>query len=462
MKRLDIYFVIYLSAIVSFFALEGELRTKKQQQEKTLLQVASYKLRDLINISFSDLSDYENDKIDLKFKIKGDFDKESFKSDIVFKKTANSKDDKESIKTLKFPLKLNEAKEWYYYQATTEDFGNLFDKTFDVGLEVKFSPFVSDKTFSSWVEDFGGTLPAKKLLKHIRDEKEVTINKNLNFKFSPTGQGERLNPSIFFTDQEIILLDGLSSKIPLIINNIPPKRLKYFKLNITEGKNFVKNIQKDVPETKLTMLGSESMSGRKLTIVGTQTNTGKTTIATINVKVIKPRFEEFNENEIYVNDDYFFDGRIVDIPSQDISMKISGDYVNRRIDGDFFQFPIFTKPGKIAIQMYVYNQKISLNYSVNVVPPPPPSINLISREGNNLYFEFYAFGNGNEISFRALGGIAGSTEMNVNKAGHKTIYNYRIIIQRPQKPPIQRIKFRLKDNFGERVVWEKPIKYSNK
>jgi len=72
MKRVDIYFVIYLSAIVSFFALEGELRTKKQQQDKTLLQVASYKLRDLINISFSDLSDYENDKIDLKFKIKGD------------------------------------------------------------------------------------------------------------------------------------------------------------------------------------------------------------------------------------------------------------------------------------------------------------------------------------------------------------------------------------------------------
>ena len=29
MKRVDIYFVIYLSAIVSFFALEGELRTKK-------------------------------------------------------------------------------------------------------------------------------------------------------------------------------------------------------------------------------------------------------------------------------------------------------------------------------------------------------------------------------------------------------------------------------------------------
>ena len=86
MKKVDIYFVIYLSAIVSFFALEGELRTKKQQQDKTLLQVASYKLRDLINISFSDLSDYENDKIDLKFKINGDFNKESFQSDIVFKR----------------------------------------------------------------------------------------------------------------------------------------------------------------------------------------------------------------------------------------------------------------------------------------------------------------------------------------------------------------------------------------
>lgn len=460
MKKVEIYFVIYLSAIVSFFALEGELRTKKQQQDKTLLQVASYKLRDLINISFSDLSDYENDKIDLKFKIKGDFDKESFKSDIVFKR--KSKDEKDSIQVLKFPLKLDDTKDWYYYQATTDDFGNLFDKTFDVGLKVKFNPHISDKTYLSWIEDFGGTLPAKKLLKHIRDEKEITINKNLNFKFSPTGQGERLNPSIFFTDQEIILLDGLASKIPLIINNIPPKRLKYFKLNITEGKSFVKKIDKNVPETKLTMLGSESMSGRILTIVGTQTNTGKTTTAKIKVKVIKPRFEKFNETEIYVNDEYIFEGRIVDISSQDISMKISGDFLNKKVDGNFFQFPKLTKPGKINIQMYVYNQKISLKYSVNVVPPPPPSINLISRDGNNLYFEFYAFGNGNEISFRALGGIAGSTEMRVDKAGHKTIYKYRIIIQRPQKPPMQRLKFRLKDNFGERVVWEKPIKYSNK
>ncbi|MAD51183.1 MAG: hypothetical protein CMF79_01235 [Candidatus Marinimicrobia bacterium] len=460
MKRVDIYFVIYLSAIVSFFALEGELRTKKQQQEKTLLQVASYKLRDLIDISFSDLSDYENDKIDLKFKIKGDFNKDSFKSDIVFKR--KTKEQQDSIQVLKFPLKLNDSKDWYFYQATTDDFGNLFDKTFDVGLEVKFNPHISDQTYTSWIEDFGGTLPAKKLLKHIRDEKEITINKNLNFKFSPTGQGERLNPSIFFADQEIILLDGLTSKIPLIINNIPPKRLKYFNLNVTEGKSFVKKIQKNVPETKLTMLGSESMSGGNLTIVGTQINTGKTTTAKINVKVIKPRFEEFNEAEIYVNDEYFFDGRIVDIPSQDISMKISGDFVNKSIDGDFFQFPKFTKPGNINIQMYVYNQKISLKHSVNVVPPPPPSINLISRDGNNLNFEFYAFGNGNEISFRALGGIAGSTEVSVDKSGHKTIYKYRIIIQRPQKPPMQKIKFRLKDNFGERVVWEKPIKYSNK
>jgi len=460
MKKVDIYFVIYLSAIVSFFALEGELRTKKQQQDKTLLQVASYKLRDLINISFSDLSDYENDKIDLKFKITGDFDKESFKSDIVFKR--KSKDEKDSIQILKFPLKLTDSKDWYYYQATTDDFGNLFDKTFDVGLEVKFYPHISDKTYLSWIEDFGGTLPAKKLLKHIQDEKEITINKNLNFKFSPTGQGERLNPSIFFVDQEIILLDGITFKIPLIINNIPQKRLKYFKLNITEGKSFVKKIELNVPETKLTMLGSESMSGRNLTIVGTQTNTGKTTTAKIKVKVIKPRFEVFNENKIYVNDKYFFDGRIVDFPSKDISMKISGDFVNKKVNGDFYKFPPFTKPGKVNIQMYVYNQKIGLKHSINVVPPPPPSINLISRDGNNLYFEFYAFGNGNEISFRRLSGIAGSTEMSVDNTGHKTIYKYRIIIKEPQKPPMQRIKFRLKDNFGERVVWEKSIKYSNK
>ena len=460
MKRVDIYFVIYLSAIVSFFALEGELRTKKQQQEKTLLQVASYKLRDLIDISFSDLSDYENDKIDLKFKIKGDFNKDSFKSDIVFKR--KTEEEQDSIQVLKFPLKLNDSKDWYFYQATTDDFGNLFDKTFDVGLEVKFNPHISDQTYTSWIEDFGGTLPAKKLLKHIRDEKEITINKNLNFKFSPTGQGERLNPSIFFADQEIILLDGLTSKIPLIINNIPPKRLKYFNLNVTEGKSFVKKIQKNVPETKLTMLGSESMSGRNLTIVGTQTNTGKTTTAKINVKVIKPRFVESNEAEIYVNDKFYFDGRIIDLPSQNISMEISGDFINERLEGSFFEFPQLTKPGKINIQMYVRSQEISLSHSVDVVPPPPPKVILSSKDGNNLEFLFYAYGNGNELSFRALGGIRNAEEINKDLSGHKSVYKYIIVIKKPfEEQSLQTVKFRLKDEFGERVVWEKQYPYTN-
>ena len=59
MKKVEVYFLINLGAILSLFAIEGELAIYMQRQDDILKNVAQYKLQTLVEITNIE-SDYED------------------------------------------------------------------------------------------------------------------------------------------------------------------------------------------------------------------------------------------------------------------------------------------------------------------------------------------------------------------------------------------------------------------
>ena len=75
--RVEVYFIIYIATIVSFFAIEGEVKHFKDSQKKILLEVSKDKIQNLVTIrNATDL--HSKDSISLKVQLDGAFQKNSF------------------------------------------------------------------------------------------------------------------------------------------------------------------------------------------------------------------------------------------------------------------------------------------------------------------------------------------------------------------------------------------------
>ena len=77
MKKVEVYFLINLGAILSLFAIEGELARYMSRQDDILKNVAQDKLQDLVEISNVE-SNYEDpDYFRLLFDLEGQYEKGS-------------------------------------------------------------------------------------------------------------------------------------------------------------------------------------------------------------------------------------------------------------------------------------------------------------------------------------------------------------------------------------------------
>ena len=73
--RVEVYFIIYIATIVSFFAIEGEVKHFKDNQKKILLEVSKDKIQNLVTIrNATDI--HSKDTINLKVSLDGAFSKD--------------------------------------------------------------------------------------------------------------------------------------------------------------------------------------------------------------------------------------------------------------------------------------------------------------------------------------------------------------------------------------------------
>ena len=77
MKKVEVYFVINLGAILSLFAIEGELSVYMQRQDDILKNVAQDKLQTLVEISNVESNYEDSDYYRLFFNVEGQYEQGS-------------------------------------------------------------------------------------------------------------------------------------------------------------------------------------------------------------------------------------------------------------------------------------------------------------------------------------------------------------------------------------------------
>ena len=123
--KVEVYFVIYLATIISFFAVETEVRRYKKNQDNLLLQASKTQIDNLIQISENSSwdGDYSNFKLDVF--IDGDYSRENLKAIASFKFPKDEKSKNPVFKTFRTErLKLvNSQQNKYSLQLKTKEFG---------------------------------------------------------------------------------------------------------------------------------------------------------------------------------------------------------------------------------------------------------------------------------------------------------------------------------------------------
>ena len=75
MKKVEVYFLINLGAILSLFAIEGELAVYMSRQDDILKNVAQDKLQDLVKVSNVESNYDDPDYYQLFFDVEGQYEK---------------------------------------------------------------------------------------------------------------------------------------------------------------------------------------------------------------------------------------------------------------------------------------------------------------------------------------------------------------------------------------------------
>jgi len=166
MKKVEVYFLINLGAILSLFAIEGELSIYMQRQDDILKNVAQDKLQTLVEISNVESNYDDPDYYRLFFDVSGQYEKgsiefsPSFITSIVEVEGENVKVDDEydwELDSVFVEPYLEEGSETRYVAkvelASVDE--NYLNQPFNVDLGVKFTPNIDTVTYDQWSDAFG-------------------------------------------------------------------------------------------------------------------------------------------------------------------------------------------------------------------------------------------------------------------------------------------------------------------
>ena len=191
MKKVEVYFLINLGAILSLFAIEGELAIYMQRQDDILKNVAQDKLQTLVEITNIE-SDYEDpDHYRLFFNVEGQYEKGSIEFNPSFTTSIIEVEGEE--------LSIDDDYDWELDSVSVEPYNDKGDdnryvakvdlgsvneeylnQPFNVDLGIKFIPDIDTVTYDNWSTAFGDYKITDKLLKIIDSE----VSREGNFSMS--------------------------------------------------------------------------------------------------------------------------------------------------------------------------------------------------------------------------------------------------------------------------------------
>ena len=477
MKKVEVYFLINLGAILSLFAIEGELAEYKNRQDDILKNVAQDKLQTLVEISNVE-SNYENpDHYRLFFNVEGQYEQGSIEFNPSFTTSIIEVDGDE--------VKVDDTYDWELDSVTVESYKddgsenryvakvklksveeNYLNQPFDVDLGVKFIPDIDSVTYNQWSEAFGDYKVTNKLLKIINKEvsREGSFTINREFDTPITliyMDGQQSEFFVLFDKEKYTVLRGLNWEIPFSVGGVNTDA--DFSIELAGGKDLVKELVPGLPRAYIKGKGT---GGGTVEVVGLRKRDKKSSITSARIVVVDPQYSSpSEEKEIYIGEQYVFDSRVKDVDRDEISVKISGSAVNTKTFNSFEAKLTPKSKGQVKFETFVDGNAVKgLTHEVKVrkIPPPKLEFKRIGKGSNNLLLTVTTFGNKNgKKAVVPLSGIYGKLEEEQpeKRIGNRRVVKYSFELDEPQFGETTEIKIKVIDKYKAESVSDNEFEY---
>ena len=184
----------------------------------------------------------------------------------------------------------------------------------------------------------------------------------------------------------------------------------------------------------------------------------------------EPQYEVNTDNiSIYVDETYNFDGRIKEVESSRVSVVIENKITDDRINYNTPNFTIgpFKREEQINIKIKVDNNFVnSLNRTIKVKKPPPPNIELTTKDGLVLIFTVTTYGKENGLDFHNYEqGLASLNQMPDEKKPYENVREYKL--RGTIRPPFEGegnevvVEIYVEDNYGKTGEFEQTFVLQN-
>ena len=476
MKKVEVYFLINLGAILSLFAIEGELAVYMSRQDDILKSVAQDKLQDLVKVSNVESNYDDPDYYQLFFDVEGQYEKgtieftPSLTTAILEVEGDDVKVDEEYIAELDSvfvePYSYENANRYVAKVKLSSVDENYLNQPYDVNLGVRFVPEIDSLTYNRWTTAFGDYSVTDKLLKIIDSEVSREGSFSMYRKFDTPitliyMDGQQSEFFILFDKEKYTVLRGLNWEIPFSVGGVNSDA--DFSIEISGGEDLVEELVTGLPRAYVSGRGTSSGS---IEVVGLRKRDKKSSITTASIVVVDPQYSTINDDkEIYIGEDYVFDSRVKDVDRDRISVKVSGSAVNTKTF-DSYQAKLKPKSrGKVKFETFVDGNPVKgLFHEVKVrkVPPPKMEFKRMGKGTNNMLLTVTTYGNKNgKKAVVPLSGIYGKLEEEQpeKRVGNRKVVKYSFEMDEPQFGETTEIRIKVVDKYKKESVSDNEFEY---
>ena len=477
MKKVEVYFLINLGAILSLFAIEGELSIYMQRQDDILKNVAKDKLQTLVEISNVESNYDDPDFFRLFFDVSGQYEKGSVEFVPSFVTSILEVEGEE--------VKVDEEYEWELDSVSVEPFTDegsdtryvakvrlssveesYLNQPYNVELGVKFTPDIDEGTYDKWSDAFGDYKVTDKLLKIIDSEvsREGSFSISRSFDTPITliyMDGQQSEFFVLFDKEKYTVLKGLNWEIPFSVGGVNSDA--DFNLELASGKDLVGELVSGLPRA---FVRGKGAADGMIEIVGYRKRDKKSSISSTKIVAVDPRYSSPTEDkEIYIGENYVFDSRVKDVDRDRISVKISGSAVNAKT---FNSYEAKFKPksrGQVKFQTFVDGNAVKgLSHEVKVRKTPPPKLDFkrLGKGSNNMMLTVTTYGNKNgKKAVVPLSGVYGKLdeEEPEKRIGNRRVVKYSFEIDEPQFGDVTEVRIKVVDKYKKESVSDNEFEY---
>jgi len=462
MKKVEIYFLINLGAILSIFAIEGELGEYMRRQDDILLEVAKDKLESMVSIE--NINSLNSDSLyKFTFNLDGEYEDNSANVEANFTLNDTSASDVQySVSS-----KAVEKEGSYVAEIPLSDFDVYQNKRFDVELIIGFKPEISNLTMNNWASVFGSEKIATKIEKNISDkvrrEGSFKISRKLDAFITPVPlEGQRTDFFVLFDKKRYTVLKGLKWEVPITVGGVYSN--KDFEISVTSGKDMVAKLEQGTPRSIL--IGTSTNTGGTIEVSGIRKSDSKVVTSKARIVVIEPKWASDQDiAEIYTNEKYNFDMRVKSLSRDRVAIRFSSTFgdKNKIIEKSSMTVGPYKKSGKLTFETLVDGTPLKdLTHVVQVKTLPAPSVDFKRKPNtNDLTLEVVTYGKSNAVDkLFPIGGISGKViEISAEKYGNRKLTRYRLSISRPAYGGLQSVKLKIKDKYGVLNEYENEFEY---